>query len=125
MRCGGACVERRPAIEVFFDGECRLCRASRDWAERRDPDGRLAFRDLNDPVAAASLPVPHENLREEMWVRLPGGTLASGFSGWLAVLRVLPRWRLVAAIIALPPLRWVGPIIYRIVARHRQLLPRR
>ncbi len=113
-------MDRRSAIEVFYDGECRLCTASRAWAERRDADGRLTFCDLNDPTAAASLPVSAERLRAEMWVRLPGGALASGFAGWLEVLRALPRWRLVAGLLALPPLRWFGPLVYRIVARHRR-----
>ncbi len=110
--------------EVFYDGECRLCRVSRKWAERRDAGGRLAFCDLNDPAATASLPLDADQLRAEMWVRLPNGTLASGFAAWLAVLRSLPRWRILAAVLGLPPLRWLGPPVYRLVARHRHLPPR-
>jgi predicted DCC family thiol-disulfide oxidoreductase YuxK len=116
-------VSHREPIEVFYDGECRLCAASRSWAESRDSECRLAFKDLNDPAATASLPVPAERLREEMWVRLPEGTLESGFAAWLAVLRALPRWRLVARVLGVPPLRWLGPPVYRLVARHRRLPP--
>ena len=114
-------MERR-ATQVFYDGECRLCRASREWAERHDCGGRLSFCDLNDPAATASLPLGAEQLRAEMWVRLPNGKLASGFAAWLAVLRSLTRWRLLAAVLGLPPLRWLGPPVYRLVARHRHLL---
>ena len=89
--------------------------------ERRDPARRLVFRDLCDS-AAASLPAPPERLREAMWVRLPEGGLVSGFAGWVAVLRALPRWRLFADILELPPIRWAGPVLYRVVARHRHRL---
>jgi predicted DCC family thiol-disulfide oxidoreductase YuxK len=122
---GGACVEHREPIEVFYDGECRLCTASRAWAEGRDSERRLAFKDLNDPAAVGAVPIPPERLREAMWVRLPEGKLASGFYGWLEILHVLPWWRLVAGLLRLPPLQWIGPAVYRLVARHRHLLPRR
>jgi predicted DCC family thiol-disulfide oxidoreductase YuxK len=112
-------------VEVFYDGECRLCVAARDWAENRDSECRLAFKDLNDPIAAGSIPVAPEQLRDEMWVRLPGGRLEKGFAGWLVVLRTLPRWRFVAWILGLPPLRLLGPPVYRLVARHRHMLERR
>jgi predicted DCC family thiol-disulfide oxidoreductase YuxK len=118
-------VERREAIEVFYDGECRLCTASRQWAESRDSERRLAFKDVNDPAVAKNIPVVAERLREAIWVRLPEGKLESGFYGWLEVLRALPGWGLVARLIGLPPLRWIGPPVYRVVARHRHLLPRR
>lgn len=116
-------MERRDT-EVFYDGECRLCRVSREWAKRHDAGGHLSFRDLNDPAATASLPLGGEQLRAEMWVRLPDGTLASGFAAWQAVLLSLPRWCLLAAVLGRPPLRWLGPPVYRLVARHRHLLTR-
>lgn len=106
-------------IEVFYDGACPLCRASRRWAEERDPDGRLVFRDLEDPAAAGCIPAVPGGPGDAMWVRLPGGETASGFAGWLAVLRVLPRWRCLARALGLPPLRWAGPRVYRFVAHHR------
>ena len=112
----------REVIEVFYDGACPLCRASRRWAEERDRDGRLVFCDLNDPAAARSFPRPPERFGDAMWVRLAGGEMASCFAGWLAVLRALPRWRSLARIIGLPPVRWAGPTLYRFVARHRHVL---
>jgi predicted DCC family thiol-disulfide oxidoreductase YuxK len=115
-------VKSRKPVEVYYDGTCRLCVVSREWAEGRDRDGRLAFKDLNDPDAAHLAGIAPERLREEMWVRLPEGRLQSGFAGWLAVLRTLPRWRAVAWILGLPPLRWLGPPVYRFVAHHRHLV---
>jgi predicted DCC family thiol-disulfide oxidoreductase YuxK len=115
----------REVIEVFYDGACPLCSASRRWAEERDPDGRLAFRDLEDPAAAGCIPAAFEEPGGAMWVRLAGGETASGFAGWLAVLRALPGWRRLARALGLPPVRWAGGRVYRFVARHRHALASR
>ena len=117
--CPGGCVKEHDRIEVFYDGTCPLCRASRRWAEGRDSDRRLVFRDLEEPAAAGCAPGPPGGA---IWVRLPGGGTASGFAGWLAVLRALPRWCFLAPVLRLPPLRWLGPPVYRLVARHRHAL---
>jgi len=109
--------------EVFYDGACPLCRASRRWAEPHDSNRRLVFCDLNDPAAVRPAPTRGEGLADALWVRLPGGDVVSGFAGWLAVLRALPRWRFLARVLGLPPVRWAGPPVYRFVARHRHALP--
>jgi predicted DCC family thiol-disulfide oxidoreductase YuxK len=58
-----------------------------------------------------------------MWVRTAEGELLAGFEGWLRLLSVLPRWRWLARISRVPPLRWLGPPIYRLIARFRHRLP--
>jgi predicted DCC family thiol-disulfide oxidoreductase YuxK len=118
----GVYVKEHDRIEVFYDATCPLCRAWRRWAEGRDRDGRLAFRDLEDPAAAACIPAASEEPRGAMWVRLAGGERASGFAGWLVVLRALPRWRCLACVLGLPPVQLVGRGVYRIVANHRHAL---
>ncbi len=109
-------------IEVWYDGQCGLCRSARTWAERRDRDGRLEFRDLNDPAEGEALPAPREELLRSMWTRRPDGALASGFAGWLEVLRALPGWSRLAGLLVLPPFSWLGPPVYRFVANRRPRL---
>jgi predicted DCC family thiol-disulfide oxidoreductase YuxK len=110
-------------IEVFYDGRCGLCAASRRWAEARDRSHRLAFRDFTDPAHGVDLPFPAAELTREMVVRTLGGRLARGFAGWLEVLGALPRWRWLATLLDAPPLRWLGTAGYRLVARHRNVFP--
>jgi predicted DCC family thiol-disulfide oxidoreductase YuxK len=110
----------RDAIEVFYDGACSLCRASRRWAEHRDAAHTLAFCEMNDP--AVSPPVGPDRPGDAMQVRLAGGETASGFTGWVAVLGALPRWRLLARMLGFAPARWAGSVVYRFVARHRHAL---
>jgi predicted DCC family thiol-disulfide oxidoreductase YuxK len=108
------------ALEVWYDGQCPLCRASRDWCTARDPAGRLAFHDLR---AEAELPVPRVAAEAAMWVRDNDGTLHGGFDGWLRIMAELPGWSWLARISGAAPLRWLGPPVYRLVARARRLLP--
>ena len=109
-------------LEVFTDGDCRLCRLSRAWTERRDRDGRLRFIDLRTAPSQA-LPAPRDALAAEIFVREPDGSLRSGFAAWRRLLRALPGWRWLAALLALPPMSWLGPPAYRWIARHRDRLP--
>jgi predicted DCC family thiol-disulfide oxidoreductase YuxK len=108
-------------IQVFYDGACELCASTREWAKERDVAGRLQFVNFRD-AGVGALPVPRARLEREMWVRRGDGTLCSGFAGTCAVLAELPGWRFPAAVLGAPPLRWLGAIVYRLVARHRARL---
>ena len=110
-------------IEVYFDGACGLCLASRRWAEARDARHCLRFHDFCDPDEAASLPVEASVLAEEMVVKTESGAVSRGFAAWRLVLGALPRWRWLACALGAPPLRWIGPSLYRFVARHRRWFP--
>jgi len=113
---------RSRTLEVWYDGQCPLCRASRDWCAARDPEGRLEFRDIST-ASEAELPVARATAEVSMWVRGADGTLSGGFAGWRRILAELPRWRWLARVAGVPPVRWVGPLAYRLIARARRLLP--
>jgi predicted DCC family thiol-disulfide oxidoreductase YuxK len=113
---------RSGRVEVFYDGRCPVCRASRAWAECRDGHHRLDWQDATDPACADRLPVSVAELEQAVWVRRSDGSLASGYRAWLAVLAELPGWRLTARLLALRPLAWLGPPVYRLVARLRHRL---
>ena len=111
-----------PRLEVFYDGRCPVCQSARAWAGRRDRGQRLEWIDATDPMSADRLPATAAELARAAWVRRGDGTLARGYAAWLAVLAELPGWRLPARALALPPLAWLGPPIYRLVAAHRHEL---
>jgi predicted DCC family thiol-disulfide oxidoreductase YuxK len=119
--------DRRPAddhIEIWYDGACPICRGSRDWCLARDPGSRFVFRDFR-AVSDDRLPISRRQAETSMWVRDPGGRLLDGFEGWRRILAELPRWRWLATVTGVPPLRWIGPPIYRLIARLRMRLPPR
>lgn len=111
------------SLEVWYDGQCPLCRASRDWCAVRDPDGRLEFRDIS-AAPDAELPVPRPAAEASMWVRGADGTPLGGFAGWRRIMAELPRWRWLARVTGAAPIRWLGPPVYRLIARARSSLPR-
>jgi predicted DCC family thiol-disulfide oxidoreductase YuxK len=106
-------------LRVYNDGRCPFCQWVQQMITRWDRDHRLVFRDYHDPAAAAETPFPFEQLHQRMHVQTPDGWWHTGFFGWIAVLRVLPRWRLLASVMNLPPVRWIGPSIYRFIANRR------
>ena len=112
---------KKPAIEVWTDGDCRFCQGSRCWVEQRDVNSRLKFRDFRSADDEA-LPTRREELESAMWVRRPDGSAVGGFPAWLEVMAQLPRWRLVTRVLRLPPLSWLGALVYRLVARYRFLI---
>ncbi|MGE5235897.1 MAG: thiol-disulfide oxidoreductase DCC family protein [Acidobacteriota bacterium] len=111
-------------IEVWYDGGCPLCARSRRWAERRDRDGALHFRDFTSRSEAGNLPAPPAELDRAMCVRAPDGKVDWGFAGWRAILAALPRWRWLARVLGWRPLRGLGPRLYRLVSLHRHVLAR-
>ena len=109
-------------LEIWMDGWCRLCRRSQSWCERRDPEGRLVFRDFRG-VDDAELPLERAAHEGSMWVRADDGTLHRGFAGWLLIMNALPGWRWLGRLAGVPPLVWFGPPVYHLVARIRHMIP--
>ncbi len=58
-----------------------------------------------------------------MWVESAHGELRDGFEAWCRILLVLPGWNRLGRLAAMPPLRWLGPPLYRLVAVVRRCLP--
>ena len=122
-RHGGSLFDEKP-VEVWMDGNCPLCRRSMAWCEARDPDGRIRFHDFQ-AASDEELPVERGAMERSMWVRGADGSLLEGFDAWRRILLEVPGWRWLAGAVALPPLRWLGPPVYRLVAHNRHRLKAR
>ena len=110
-------------IEVYMDGQCPLCRWSRERVEPFDRDGRIEWLDYNDPeVLRRAAPHTFQEMAAEMHVRRPDGTWTKGFEGWVDVLKVLPHLRWLGHVLSVWPLTVIGPVIYRNIARRRYQL---
>lgn len=109
-------------LRIWTDGQCGLCTSSRGWCEMRDAGGRLQFTDFRT-AEDRDLPAPREALESSMWVRDRDGRLLEGFQAWRRIMAELPGWRWLSAVSGLPPMRWLGPHVYRFIARNRHRLP--
>ena len=106
-----------------MDGRCNLCRWARSHVEPYDRERHIVWLDYNQPEAQRRA-APHTlaELAEEMHVRRSDGVWTKGYYGWLDVLAVLPRWRLLSRLLALRPFTRLGPVFYRWLARRRYSL---
>ena len=106
-----------------MDGSCPFCRAIQARIEPYDTGHRLSFIDYNDPAVAARSPFPRARLDAEMHVLAADGSWHVGYFGWVAVLSELPRLAWLGRLMDVAPIRWLGPGIYRWIAKHRYRIP--
>jgi predicted DCC family thiol-disulfide oxidoreductase YuxK len=115
--------ESSTTTEVWIDGACPLCARSRRWCEERDRAVKIRFRNFR-AIADYELPLQRARMEQSLWVRRADGAMLDGYDGWREILALLPGWRWLAVVSGLPPLSWLGPPLYRLVARHRHRLAR-
>jgi predicted DCC family thiol-disulfide oxidoreductase YuxK len=117
-------VEASPIL--IFDGDCAFCSASACWVEGKWPPGaaRLVPAQSLSDAELESLGLSRDDVRRAAWW-VEAGRGRDG--GHLAIARSLAAarggWRVVGRALLLPPLRWLGPPAYALVARNRHRLP--
>jgi len=108
---------------LIYDGDCGFCTACSRWIERRLPDdvAVVPCQSLDD-LSAWGLDID-DVTSSAWWVepdRAPrGGHLAIGAS----LVACGGAWGLLGRALVVPPLRWIGGPVYRLVARYRYRLP--
>jgi len=115
-------VTRSTGPVLIFDGDCAFCTSCAAWARRHLKGGVVTapWRELD--LAVYGL-FPADAIKAAWWVD-PDGRRRRGY---FALAKVLQEsggaWRALAAVFLAPPLRWIGPGAYGLVARHRHRLP--
>lgn len=107
---------------VLWDGDCKFCRRSVEWIDRRN-QGDLEFMAYRQ--APSSL--VSEELRlacaDAVHVITRDGRILRAADAWLFMLRAI-GWRTVPALLGAPLLRRFTEFGYRVVARYRHRLSR-
>lgn len=110
-------------IEVYTDGQCQLCRWTREHVEPLDREHRIEWLDYNEAeVLKRAAPRTWHEMAAEMHTRTPEGRWARGYEAWLEVLSVLPRWRWLVPVLSAWPFARLGPVLYRWIAARRYTL---
>jgi predicted DCC family thiol-disulfide oxidoreductase YuxK len=104
------------SLTVYFDAGCGFCQWTKRWLDRFDPEGILTFTDYRE---CAMAPYSQAEMAGAMHVAAPEGRWFSGYDTFLQVTKALPKLRWLAPILGLPWVRWIGRIIYRLVATNR------
>ncbi len=119
---------------LIFDGDCAFCTWCVSWLARRlRPDVTVVPWQRADLAAFGTTSARAQH--EVLWAgqaagaghaasASPAGVLggASAVAAALLACRS-PVLRLAGAAISVPPLRWLAPLAYRLVARNRHRLP--
>lgn len=110
----------RPVL--VYDGDCAFCTSAVHFTERRIRPRCDAvpwqFSDL-DALGTTQERAEHEIL----WIT-PNGAAYGGIRAVAKLLLSAGRgWAVLGALLNLPPLRWPGHALYRLVANNRSSLP--
>jgi predicted DCC family thiol-disulfide oxidoreductase YuxK len=106
---------------LVFDGDCGFCTTSAQWAQRRlrlpnvEPWQFLELAELGLSAEACATAV--------QWVG-SDGSIVSGERAVIAALRHAGgAWGAIGRLLALPGVRQLAGVAYRLVARYRYRLP--
>ena len=111
-----------PALTVYFDGSCPLCRAEISYYRRQVGADKLCFRDVSQDDQPLEPDLTKESAMSRFHVRRSDGRLVSGAAAFVNVWRQLPRWQMVARIATLPGVLMLLEIGYRIFLPARPAL---
>jgi len=105
---------------VFFDGQCDVCRWSRDWLDAWDWWGRLEWVDVHTAPPESRPPgATLQDLKAALHLMTPGGQVFTGFLAFRWLAWRLPALWLIAPFLYLPGARPLGERLYRWIALHR------
>ncbi|MEU8551939.1 DUF393 domain-containing protein [Streptomyces roseoverticillatus] len=110
----------RPVL--VYDGDCGFCTTAVRFAEKhvrpRCTVVAWQFADLDE------LGVTQERAEHELLWIAPGGTVHGGAQAVAKLLLSAPgAWAVPGAVLTLPPVRWAGHGLYRLIADNRHRLP--
>ncbi|HAI32111.1 MAG TPA: DUF393 domain-containing protein [Thalassospira sp.] len=107
-------------ITVFFDGKCGLCSREINYYRNIAPKGVFEWRDVTEH--AGDLEKHGISLVEglkQMRALDSDGQWHAGADAFILIWRQLDRWRVLAAVVALPVIRQIANLVYRLWAAWR------
>ena len=106
-------------LTVWYDGDCPLCTAEIGLIRRLDRASAIDFVDVSVPDAC---PTDRTARLARLHAQPRGGAMVSGASAFVAMWRVVPAMRPLAALASPPPVLWLLERAYRIFLRLRPAL---
>ena len=107
------------SLEVFYDGECPLCRREINWLRKKDPMNRICFTDLaGERFDASSVGKSYAELMDRIHGRLSDGTWLEGVELFIELYRLTGlTW--MSKLLAFPLLKPLFKASYKFFARYR------
>ena len=118
-------MQQRQVFEVFFDGDCPLCRREINFLQRRDKKGAIRFTDIAEPrFDAGTFDMTQGDFMAQIRGRMPDGRFISGVEVFRQLYSAVGfGWavRLSRA----PGIAWLLELAYQWFAKNRLQLTRR
>ncbi|MET0894874.1 MAG: DCC1-like thiol-disulfide oxidoreductase family protein [Acidimicrobiia bacterium] len=111
---------------LVYDGDCGFCTTSATWIARQWPDGdgavAIPWQFLSsDDLRAAHL--SHDDVTRSAWWIEDGRAEEGDRAIARALIAAGGAWSIVGRLLLVPPVSWIAPLSYRVVARYRYRLP--
>jgi predicted DCC family thiol-disulfide oxidoreductase YuxK len=107
---------------LIFDGDCSFCTSSAQWIEHRLPDGVRVEPWQRLELDAFHL-TEHDVTTAAYWVDDRGTTYRGHRSIAKALIAAGGPWKVVGALLLVPPISWLAALGYVVVAKNRHRLP--
>lgn len=107
-------------IKVFYDGKCGLCRREIEHYKSISPDNIFKWVDITiDSSSLERLGVSYAEGLKLLHAQDSQEKLHIGVDAFILIWQQIPRWKILAAIVAIPFIRHVIGIAYRWFAAWR------
>lgn len=108
---------------LIFDGDCGFCTTTANWIERRLPPGtRVVPWQFVDDLDALGL-TRDDVVDKAWWVDSRGGLYGGHHAIGRALIAAGGIWRVLGQISLVPPISWLGALVYRVISRYRHRMP--
>jgi glyoxylase-like metal-dependent hydrolase (beta-lactamase superfamily II)/predicted DCC family thiol-disulfide oxidoreductase YuxK len=119
---GESQLTRTPKFQVFFDDQCEICQAGVSWLRLLDRKGRTECIGIHPENLAPYPSLAIDRCLRELHVVTPDEGVLTGWDAVARLARLSPFTWLIGAVGAVPPFRWLGRLLYRLVATNRYAL---
>jgi predicted DCC family thiol-disulfide oxidoreductase YuxK len=100
-------------ITVYYDGLCGLCAREIAYYRRIAPAGIFDWQDIaRNPAPLGALGITQAEALKLLHARDAEGQMHVGVAAFLLIWQQLPHWRVLARVVAWPPLRALAEVAY-------------
>ena len=107
---------------LIFDGDCAVCTSCAEWA-RRHVSGAVTIVPWQRADLAAYGLTPDDGARAAWWISPAGRRYRAHLAVGQTLRHCRGWWPVAGRLLSVPPISWVGALLYPVVARYRHLLP--
>ncbi|MBN2410545.1 DUF393 domain-containing protein [candidate division KSB1 bacterium] len=110
-------------MTIIYDGQCGLCQGSITWIKDRALPGQFEFIACQSAERKTRFPeITTGECLSALQLILADRRILSGADAIPEILTGLKGWRWLEKCLRLKPVRYISPIVYSFVAKHRNFL---